>query len=390
MADFKKAVREVLRAHAREQLALDEAEQKDVRVTWLAQALFRTDEQVVAFVASVADAEVKGAVTELDETRLAKAMERAWERDENGWATRARNRAARVLRLYLQAVDVVAPGGMRAQLHRVPEHVPRLEPSISDLVKQLVPAAMQPKPTTCRRTAERASLHGRTVVSRCLLPLGHAGACGFERCGAKLDEAGVLYTCTRRRGTCDAARGGEVVHKDEARGVMFVASRPNYGLRCGARHPTERARCTLPPGHEGEHMAHTKDDVQRWEREQWQARLVAGDARSPAVPVVEGVATFPGYLHLVAAHRVTFVELERADQHCVYIWSLREAPPWVMQADGKDIVVDMTEAIVHDGAAVAPHDWKQLDALTGAKPGLCDCPRCEERRRTFGRPLPAY
>lgn len=64
----------------------------DCTLSHLAQALFDTDSEVLAFVARVSEAE------HAKDPSAAKkrALDVAWERDEHGWATRAHERAAAV------------------------------------------------------------------------------------------------------------------------------------------------------------------------------------------------------------------------------------------------------------------------------------------------------
>ncbi len=81
----------------------------------VARALFWTDPEVLAFVATVADAGIKrletrwSAVTmraevvrdvwASDSVRGDAAMQRAWDRDEHGWRSRAEERAVAVVAL---------------------------------------------------------------------------------------------------------------------------------------------------------------------------------------------------------------------------------------------------------------------------------------------------
>lgn len=68
-----------------------------INVDDLAFALFRTDDEVLAFVNRVSDWTAPGqrncSLRSADDPRWARAMETAWSLDEHGWATRALNRA---------------------------------------------------------------------------------------------------------------------------------------------------------------------------------------------------------------------------------------------------------------------------------------------------------
>lgn len=84
---------------------------KKLTVAELSRALFETDEDVKAFVAKVADAELahlrrgvplpvgapENSAASFSPERAMKAMQTAWERDERGWRDRAEQRAAGML-----------------------------------------------------------------------------------------------------------------------------------------------------------------------------------------------------------------------------------------------------------------------------------------------------
>ena len=67
----------------------------DCTLSHLAQAIFDTDPEVLAFVEEVAETRYSPCSTlSVEKRRL--ALDKAWQRDENGWATRALQRAAAI------------------------------------------------------------------------------------------------------------------------------------------------------------------------------------------------------------------------------------------------------------------------------------------------------